>query len=285
MHNFHSFSQKQGKTKCAAFGQSFPTNCLWVVLNMMHLVTSGMVCVTALAADLPGVFLRSGNSRTLHPREDSPPVGQNKVPGSLWADLGSVYVPAQVNPLVIKNNSRTFLHPSLFLTNFLAFFFPLKMQCKPIYLLLSPPELNLSCAFFSRNKIALDSTQALFLLVAEKSMSCMSSSMGEVYSHYRDTDGFLYITYASQEMFGAPLPAAGPPCWAKRADIMNWTSDTWWWHRAAKLGKAGTNWVRPRILLPRSCSLTLHMILPHDPFFTPHMSCSTSSDRWMRCFF
>ncbi|XP_008325060.1 microtubule-associated proteins 1A/1B light chain 3C [Cynoglossus semilaevis] len=64
-----------------------------------------------------------------------------------------------------------------------------------------------------RNKIDLDSTQALFLLVAEKSMSCMSSSMREVYSRYRDTDGFLYITYASQEMFGAPPPAAArSPC-------------------------------------------------------------------------
>ncbi|XP_073342765.1 microtubule-associated protein 1 light chain 3 gamma [Pagrus major] len=63
-----------------------------------------------------------------------------------------------------------------------------------------------------RNKIDLDSTQALFLLVSEKSMSCMSSSMREVYSRYRDTDGFLYITYASQEMFGAPRPAARPSC-------------------------------------------------------------------------
>ncbi|XP_061690837.1 microtubule-associated proteins 1A/1B light chain 3C isoform X1 [Syngnathoides biaculeatus] len=62
-----------------------------------------------------------------------------------------------------------------------------------------------------RNKIDLESTQALFLLVAEKSMSCMSSSMGEVYTHYRDPDGFLYITYASQEMFGAPQPAGRPP--------------------------------------------------------------------------
>uniref|UniRef100_A0A667WMH7 Microtubule-associated protein 1 light chain 3 gamma, like n=1 Tax=Myripristis murdjan TaxID=586833 RepID=A0A667WMH7_9TELE len=44
--------------------------------------------------------------------------------------------------------------------------------------------------------------QALFLLVSEKSMSCMSASMGEVYSQYRDPDGFLYITYASQEIFG-----------------------------------------------------------------------------------
>lgn len=71
------------------------------------------------------------------------------------------------------------------------------------------PCSRLSCVFSpSRNKIALDSTQALFLLVAEKSMSCMSSSMGEVYSHHRDTDGFLYITYASQEIFGG----GPPPC-------------------------------------------------------------------------
>lgn len=64
---------------------------------------------------------------------------------------------------------------------------------------------------YFRNKIALDSSQALFLLVAEKSMSSMSSSMGEIYSRYSDADGFLYITYASQEMFGAPQPAGRPP--------------------------------------------------------------------------
>uniref|UniRef100_A0A8C6NL36 Microtubule-associated protein 1 light chain 3 gamma, like n=6 Tax=Nothobranchius TaxID=28779 RepID=A0A8C6NL36_NOTFU len=62
-----------------------------------------------------------------------------------------------------------------------------------------------------RNKIALDSSQTLFLLVAEKSMSCMSSSMGDIYSHHRDADGFLYITYASQEVFGAPQLAARLP--------------------------------------------------------------------------
>uniref|UniRef100_A0A3Q0T3R2 Microtubule-associated protein 1 light chain 3 gamma, like n=1 Tax=Amphilophus citrinellus TaxID=61819 RepID=A0A3Q0T3R2_AMPCI len=66
---------------------------------------------------------------------------------------------------------------------------------------LVPYELTLGQFLCLLNKIALDSTQALFLLVAEKSMSCMSSSMGEVYSHHRDADGFLYITYASQEMF------------------------------------------------------------------------------------
>ncbi|XP_029626352.1 microtubule-associated proteins 1A/1B light chain 3C-like isoform X2 [Salmo trutta] len=32
-----------------------------------------------------------------------------------------------------------------------------------------------------RSKIDLESTQAMYLLVSERSMSCMSSSMGEVY--------------------------------------------------------------------------------------------------------
>ncbi|XP_034037756.1 microtubule-associated proteins 1A/1B light chain 3C [Thalassophryne amazonica] len=63
-----------------------------------------------------------------------------------------------------------------------------------------------------RNKIALDSSQALFLLVAERSIACMSSNMGEVYALHRDADGFLYITYASQETFGADQTAAMLPC-------------------------------------------------------------------------
>lgn len=97
----------------------------------------------------------------------------------------------------------------------------------------------------SRNKIALDSTQALFLLVAEKSMSCMSSNMGEVYTRYRDGDGFLYITYASQEMFGAPLQAAKRPCWAwkvmKRTDL--WPVETphnQTWEKKDKLSQSKT---------------------------------------------
>ncbi|XP_028816793.1 microtubule-associated proteins 1A/1B light chain 3C-like [Denticeps clupeoides] len=53
-----------------------------------------------------------------------------------------------------------------------------------------------------RSKIDLDASQVLYLLVSEKSLSCMSASMGEVYSQYRDPDGFLYMTYASQDMFG-----------------------------------------------------------------------------------
>ncbi|KAJ8405157.1 hypothetical protein AAFF_G00321480 [Aldrovandia affinis] len=61
-----------------------------------------------------------------------------------------------------------------------------------------------------RSKIDLDATQALYLLVSDRSMSCMAASMGEVYSQYRDPDGFLYMTYASQDMFGGEMGATSP---------------------------------------------------------------------------
>ncbi|XP_051513886.1 microtubule-associated proteins 1A/1B light chain 3C-like isoform X1 [Myxocyprinus asiaticus] len=68
---------------------------------------------------------------------------------------------------------------------------------------LVPFELTLG-QFLSllRSKIALEASQALYLLISGKNMSCLSANMGEVYSQYRDPDGFLYITYASQDMFG-----------------------------------------------------------------------------------
>ena len=178
---------------------------------------------------ITGVFLCAGNRWTLHPWKDPPPVGQNKVPGSLWAHIGPVPLPAQVNDLgncVIHLSDFSQVFSSQF--NPSSFFF--SQAVRRIVLSPLPPShslplfpflyfKNLLFSDFSslppvRNKIDLESTQALFLLVAERSMSCMSSSMGEVYSRHSDTDGFLYITYASQEMFGAAPPAASPHCWA-----------------------------------------------------------------------
>ncbi|XP_059378331.1 microtubule-associated proteins 1A/1B light chain 3C-like [Carassius carassius] len=68
---------------------------------------------------------------------------------------------------------------------------------------LVPHELTLG-QFLSllRSKIELEASQALYLLISGKNVSCLSASMGEVYSQFRDPDGFLYITYASQDMFG-----------------------------------------------------------------------------------
>ncbi|CAM4607570.1 microtubule-associated protein 1 light chain 3 gamma-like [Lepidochelys kempii] len=53
-----------------------------------------------------------------------------------------------------------------------------------------------------RTRMSLTATQAFYLLVNNKALPSMSMTMGEVYRDHKDGDGFLYITYASQEMFG-----------------------------------------------------------------------------------
>ncbi|KAE8602063.1 hypothetical protein XENTR_v10013868 [Xenopus tropicalis] len=53
-----------------------------------------------------------------------------------------------------------------------------------------------------RNRMNLSATQAFYLLVNNKSLASMSLTMAELYRDHKDEDGFLYMTYASQEMFG-----------------------------------------------------------------------------------
>lgn len=61
---------------------------------------------------------------------------------------------------------------------------------------------------FCRNRMQLGSTQAFYLLVNNRSILSLSKTMAEVYSEHQDDDGFLHVTYASQEVFGSG--AAGP---------------------------------------------------------------------------
>ncbi|XP_061300491.1 microtubule-associated proteins 1A/1B light chain 3C-like [Pezoporus occidentalis] len=54
-----------------------------------------------------------------------------------------------------------------------------------------------------RTRLSLASSQTFYLLVNNKGLPNMSITMQELYQDNRDEDGFLYLTYASQEMFGS----------------------------------------------------------------------------------
>ncbi|MBW02905.1 Microtubule-associated proteins 1A/1B light chain 3C, partial [Eschrichtius robustus] len=52
-----------------------------------------------------------------------------------------------------------------------------------------------------RSRMVLGATEAFYLLVNNRSFGSMNVTMAEIYRDYKDEDGFVYMTYASQ-MFG-----------------------------------------------------------------------------------
>lgn len=53
-----------------------------------------------------------------------------------------------------------------------------------------------------RKRLQLNATQSLFLIVNNKNVFCSSTPLGEIFAAEKDDDGFLYVVYASQEVFG-----------------------------------------------------------------------------------
>jgi len=90
-------------------------------------------------------------------------------------------------PVIVERYSKEKSLPALDKTKFLV-----------------PQELPMATfVTIIRNRMQLTSTQAFYLIINNRSMANMTKTMAEVYKENKDEDGFLYVTYASQEMFGS----------------------------------------------------------------------------------
>ncbi|XP_069501306.1 microtubule-associated proteins 1A/1B light chain 3C-like isoform X1 [Ambystoma mexicanum] len=53
-----------------------------------------------------------------------------------------------------------------------------------------------------RSRMPLSHAHTFYFLLGNRTLPTVSMNMSEVYAAHRDEDGFLYLTYASQEVFG-----------------------------------------------------------------------------------
>lgn len=68
---------------------------------------------------------------------------------------------------------------------------------------LVPQELTmLNFAIIIKNRLRIPTSRAFYFVINNQSIASTSKTISEVYKEHRDEDGFLYMTYASQEMFG-----------------------------------------------------------------------------------
>ncbi|XP_062304134.1 microtubule-associated proteins 1A/1B light chain 3C [Osmerus eperlanus] len=89
-------------------------------------------------------------------------------------------------PVIIERYQREKFLPPLDKTKFLV-----------------PQELSMTqFVTIIRNRMCLMPSQAFYLLINNSGLASMSLTMAQVYKDHKDDDGFLYMTYASQEMFG-----------------------------------------------------------------------------------
>jgi len=68
---------------------------------------------------------------------------------------------------------------------------------------LAPADLTLGhflCVI--RKRIKLEEAQALFIFVDDSTLAATSQTIGNLYQRHKDEDGFLYMIYCSENVFG-----------------------------------------------------------------------------------
>ena len=56
--------------------------------------------------------------------------------------------------------------------------------------------------FVIRKRIKLAETDSLFLFINDKIIPLSSSLVSSIYEEYKDEDGFLYVSYCNENVFG-----------------------------------------------------------------------------------
>lgn len=71
---------------------------------------------------------------------------------------------------------------------------------------LVPQELTImNFAIIIKNRLRVPTSRAFYFVINNQSMASTSKTVAEIYKEHKDEDGFLYMTYASQEMFGSNM--------------------------------------------------------------------------------
>jgi len=128
-------------------------------------------------------------SPSIYQAVDQPPVSfKHKKPFAIRkqeaSDIREKY-PEKI-PLIVEKYQKETSLPKLEKSKFLV-----------------PKEITVSqFVTIIRNRMQLHPNQAFYLLINNRAIPSMSSTLAELYRDDKDRDGYLYMTYASHEMFG-----------------------------------------------------------------------------------